>query len=85
MTIPDNDDLPSRLRALPFEPPSAALSARVLARAHAALTEAPQATRAGRVRARATAIATFAAVVSAVAVYLTWAVDFLARLGGSLD
>jgi hypothetical protein len=77
-----NDDLPSRLRALPFTPLSAALSTRVLARAHAALAETPKAGRGPGAQRRATSLATLAAVASAVAVYLTWAVDFLGHLAG---
>jgi hypothetical protein len=76
------DALLAELRAWPTAPPSRGLSARVLARAHAALTEerttrAQTPSRAGRL---ATSSAVASAVIAAVGVYLTWAVDFLVRL-----
>jgi hypothetical protein len=72
------DVLFTRLRALPAPPTSPELRARVLGAARVALTE-PDRTA----RRRAAARATFMACTSAVAVYLTWAVDFLNRLGDS--
>jgi hypothetical protein len=71
------DELFAAVRALPSAPPSAALSARVLGRAHAALAaEGGLEPR----RRPAAAWALTSAVVAAVAVYLVWAVDFLSRL-----
>jgi hypothetical protein len=71
MTMTD-DDIDSRVRALPEAPLPTALAARVHARARAAFE--------GRGGGRVTGVATAAAVVSAVAVYLAWAVQFLRAL-----
>jgi len=67
-------DLDRRLRALPDVPLPPALAAHVHARAHAEL--------AARGAGRLAAFATATAVVSAIAVYLTWAVRFLSALAG---
>jgi hypothetical protein len=73
MTKEREDDVDRRLRALPDVPLPAALAARVHARARAAFDgAAPRPRRGG--------IATAAAVVSAVAIYLAWAVQFLSAL-----
>jgi hypothetical protein len=68
------DRLFAEVRALPAMPPSAALSAHVLALAHAALETRQR---------PAAAWAVASAVVAAIAVYLTWAVEFLARLAST--
>jgi hypothetical protein len=66
--------LDERLRALPAPPLPPALSSRVGALARAALAE-------GRGPAgRAAGLATAAAVVSAIGLYLSWAVRFLSAL-----
>jgi hypothetical protein len=70
-----DEQLDGHLRAWAEVPLPAALSARTLAHARAAFESAGQA-RARRVG----ALATTAAVVSAVAIYLTWAVEFLSAL-----
>jgi hypothetical protein len=67
-----DDDIDSRVRELPDVPLPAAFAARVHARARAEL----HARGAGRL----VRVATTTAVVSAVAVYLTWAVRFLSAL-----
>jgi hypothetical protein len=69
------DDIDSRVRALPEPPLPAALAAGVHARARAAFEE--------RGGGRVAGIATAAAVVSAVAVYLAWVVRFLSALAGT--
>ena len=75
MTKEREDDVDRRLRALPDAPLPAALAARVHARARAAFDgEAPGPRR------RFGGIATATAVVSAVAIYLAWAVQFLSAL-----
>jgi hypothetical protein len=73
MTTTD-DEIDQRVRALPAVPLPPALTARVLARARAEL----EPRSAGRVASLATATA----VVSAIAVYLAWAVRFLSALAG---
>jgi hypothetical protein len=73
----DDRVLSEHLERWDTQPPSPALSARVLARAHAALAE--DRTAASTIRAR-TSWAVVSAVLAAVAVYLGWAVDFLVRL-----
>jgi hypothetical protein len=78
MTKEREDDVDRRLRALPDAALPAALAARVHARARAAFDgEAPGPGRpfAG--------IATATAVVSAIAIYLAWAVQFLSALARS--
>ena len=74
MTMEREDEIDRRLRALPDAPLSAALAARVQARARAAfeLEDHP--------RGRLARIGTATAVVSAVAIYLAWAVQFLSAL-----
>lgn len=68
-----DEELDFRIRALPEAPLPVAFAARVQGRAAAVFAGEA---RAGRVAGLATA----AAVVSAVAVYLTWAVRFLSAL-----
>ncbi|HVU49711.1 MAG TPA: hypothetical protein VHL80_03435 [Polyangia bacterium] len=68
----NDDEIERRVRALPEVPLPPALAARVHRRARAEL----EAGGAGRLAALATA----AAVVSAIAVYLAWAVRFLRAL-----
>jgi hypothetical protein len=75
----------AELRARPTAPPSEALSARVLASAHAALAEelrTPARAR-RRVRSWSWSWAVGSVVVAAIGVYLTWAVDFLVRLANT--
>jgi hypothetical protein len=74
MSVQD-DEIDQSLRGLPDVSPPPELAARVHARARAAF----EAGGAGRVARLATA----AAVVAAVAVYLTWAVRFLGALAST--
>jgi len=68
-----DEELDARIRALPEAPLTAALAARVQSQAGAVF--------AGEARVRWVAgIVTATAVVSAVALYLTWAVQFLNAL-----
>ncbi|HVZ74456.1 MAG TPA: hypothetical protein VHJ20_18875 [Polyangia bacterium] len=69
------NEIDAALRDAPTPPPSDALTTRVLGHARAALTE----NRRRRPNRITTALGR-AAVVAAVAVYLSWAVDFLAWL-----
>jgi hypothetical protein len=66
------EDVDRWVRALPAAPLPEALAARVHERARAAFE--------GGGAGRAARVATAAAVVSAVAVYLSWAVQFLSAL-----
>ena len=70
-----DEELDARIRALPEAPLPAVFAARVHGLAGAAFAGEA---RAGRVA----GIVTATAVVSAVAVYLTWAVQFLKALSG---
>ena len=78
MTKEREDDVERRLRALPAAPLPAALAARVHARARAAFEG-----EARRPNRRFTGLATATAVVSAVAIYVAWAVQFLSALAGT--
>jgi hypothetical protein len=71
-----DEELDARIRALPEAPLPAALEARVHGRAAAVFAGDGRASRVARVL-------TATAVVSAVAVYLTWAVQFLNALASS--
>jgi hypothetical protein len=68
-----DEELDLRIRALPHAPLSAALAARVHARAWDAFEGGSGVGRLAR-------IATAAAVTSAVTIYLAWAVEFLNAL-----
>jgi hypothetical protein len=68
----NDDDLFARVRTLPTQVLTPEFSARVSAQASALFAQGARA-GAGAFAGRATA----AALVSAVAIYLTWAVDFL--------
>jgi hypothetical protein len=68
----NEDEIDRRLRGLPEIPLPPALGARVHARARAELE--------GARAVRFASLATATAVISAIAVYLTWAVRFLSAL-----
>jgi hypothetical protein len=70
-----DEELDAKIRALPEAPLPAAFAARVHGRATAVFADPA---RAGRVA----GIVTATAVASAVALYLTWAVQFLSALAG---
>jgi hypothetical protein len=77
MTQEREDDVDRRLLALPDVPLPPALAVRVQARARAAFE------REGRGTGRFARIGTTTAVVSAVVIYLAWAIQFLSAIAGT--
>jgi hypothetical protein len=73
----NDEELDRRIGALPLAPLPPFLAARVRERAAAAFV------RGERPPSRLASVGTAVAVVSAIAVYLTWAIDFLGALARS--